>query len=480
MNQRIARHTRQTGFSLVELSIALVIMSIVVVGLVRWQMDQTKSTISTQVAREIRAVADAGMRYTVANDNSIKAVTGPTTPYVASLATLIAGSYLPANTQTTNYYGQTFELVVIKDAAGNLQPIIASLGGQPMDGGTVREVAQMITADGGAGGYVANSANDTPGPWVAQGNAGWQVTLSNYGLNPGAGHVVDAIFFTQQSTQTNVDLALHRVADAGSPGDNTMSTTLNMGANNITNVNTLQANAQIGAAGMSPNAGLPGGWWGGVHTWDMYAEGAIGIGSGGGLGAYITNTGEFVANGWYRTNGNTGWYSQSYGGGIYMSDPSWVRVYNDKNFYTGGQVQSGTMVANGRIDAREYLQIDGLANAGWGCWPNGVMGQAADGTGMMQCKGGVWSMLAGVVDTTQVASPTSSCGGTGQYAVASCPAGYKITGGGHWLTRWAPGGAGADAAAPEQSRPAGNAWAVYGGGGAEGNSCWAAYAVCAK
>lgn len=36
---------------------------------------------------------------------------------------------------------------------------------------------------------------------------------------------------------------------------------------------------------------------------------------------------------WFRSNGQTGWYSQTYGGGIYMTDSSYVRVYGSKRFY---------------------------------------------------------------------------------------------------------------------------------------------------
>lgn len=36
---------------------------------------------------------------------------------------------------------------------------------------------------------------------------------------------------------------------------------------------------------------------------------------------------------WFRSNGQTGWYSQTYGGGIYMTDSSYVRVYGGKRFY---------------------------------------------------------------------------------------------------------------------------------------------------
>lgn len=39
-----------------------------------------------------------------------------------------------------------------------------------------------------------------------------------------------------------------------------------------------------------------------------------------------------LINGWLRTNGATGWYSQTYGGGIYMEDSAYIRIYNSKIF----------------------------------------------------------------------------------------------------------------------------------------------------
>jgi len=43
---------------------------------------------------------------------------------------------------------------------------------------------------------------------------------------------------------------------------------------------------------------------------------------------------ELYNNGWFRSNGNVGWYSQTYDGGIWMSDASWLRVYGNKGFLT--------------------------------------------------------------------------------------------------------------------------------------------------
>lgn len=43
-------------------------------------------------------------------------------------------------------------------------------------------------------------------------------------------------------------------------------------------------------------------------------------------------SGDIHASGWLRTTGNVGWYSQNHGGGIWMTEGTYVRVYNNKAF----------------------------------------------------------------------------------------------------------------------------------------------------
>lgn len=50
------------------------------------------------------------------------------------------------------------------------------------------------------------------------------------------------------------------------------------------------------------------------------------------VAGYIKSTSIFTDS-WFRSNGNTGWYSETYGGGIYMQDDTWIRTYNNKQFY---------------------------------------------------------------------------------------------------------------------------------------------------
>lgn len=60
---------------------------------------------------------------------------------------------------------------------------------------------------------------------------------------------------------------------------------------------------------------------------------------------------------------------------------------------TGG-VNAQTVTSYGRTTTGEYLQINGVANAGWGCSPNGLIGR--DGSGMtLSCQSGVWKGSGG-------------------------------------------------------------------------------------
>ena len=43
---------------------------------------------------------------------------------------------------------------------------------------------------------------------------------------------------------------------------------------------------------------------------------------------------------WFRSNGTTGWFNSSYGGGIYMQDGSYIRTYNSKIFLCDQSVRS--------------------------------------------------------------------------------------------------------------------------------------------
>jgi hypothetical protein len=57
----------------------------------------------------------------------------------------------------------------------------------------------------------------------------------------------------------------------------------------------------------------------------------------------VANNTVFSYN-WFRSYNATGWYNETYGGGIWMSDATWVRVYNNKQFFADNIIQSAASV----------------------------------------------------------------------------------------------------------------------------------------
>lgn len=73
-------------------------------------------------------------------------------------------------------------------------------------------------------------------------------------------------------------------------------------------------------------------------------------------------SGDIRASSWIRTDGATGWYSQSYGGGIYMTDSDWIRTYNGRKFYVDSTEMDAILTQGGfrsNGNSQVGLQIDG-------------------------------------------------------------------------------------------------------------------------
>jgi hypothetical protein len=158
---------------------------------------------------------------------------GSTTILNVSIATLKTAGYLNSNISSTNPYGQTYELRIRSGTATNLlEALVVSTGGQSLDLRVAAKVARLLKSDGGftinSGGYcgttllAANTLCGVMGVWSA-------VTSRFVGsgsTDPGQGHLVSALFFTNGSI---VDDYLYRKRVPGNSKLNQMQTYLQMG-----------------------------------------------------------------------------------------------------------------------------------------------------------------------------------------------------------------------------------------------------------
>ena len=85
-----------------------------------------------------------------------------------------------------------------------------------------------------------------------------------------------------------------------------------------------------------------------------------GISVNGSSNVYLKLPNSIQCSEWFRSTGHSGWYHQDFGGGIYMQDSTWVRVYGEKRFYVANADNSDfstntAISTNGGIYAKKNI-----------------------------------------------------------------------------------------------------------------------------
>lgn len=350
---------KQRGFASLDAIVGLIVLTIVLSLAGRYAIDAANKQDYRIAAEQQKTMSEAFSKYLKDNYAVVLASAGPTTPVQVTVAMLQNTNYLPAGFSSTNNFGQTLIGLARKPNPNQLEAIVITTGGQAIPELGIRAIAEHL---GGPGGFISKLKTG-----VIEGvRGGWQVALSNYGVNPGAGHTATALFLMGGELANDY---LYRNAVPGHPEYNRMNTHLDVGGNNINNAGAITASGNI------------------TTTSDVSARN-------------VTATGETITGGWFRTKGDTGWYSEKWGGGIYQSDPDNVRIYNNKGLATGGTlsggrvISSGTISATGRVSTNEYLSIGGLATEGAACSDNKLIAKNAAGV-TLSCQSGVWKTTGG-------------------------------------------------------------------------------------
>ena len=126
--------------------------------------------------------------------------------------------------------------------------------------------------------------------------------------------------------------------------------------------------------------------------------------------ANLDVAGQAYVSGWLRSRGNVGWYSQDYGGGIHMTDSTWVRVYGSK----GLMIDTGTSHINmGQLQiacsAEASIGFRSASNGNW-CLGKGVS-SIGSGFGLYNAATNrVAFQIASATDAASFASSITAAG----------------------------------------------------------------------
>jgi hypothetical protein len=89
------------------------------------------------------------------------------------------------------------------------------------------------------------------------------------------------------------------------------------------------------------------------------------VGAGGriytGYDSGVTNS--ISCSEWFRSSGATGWFNASYGGGIWMNDSTYVRVYNSKAFLVDNEILATGNITAYYSDERLKTRIGNISGA---------------------------------------------------------------------------------------------------------------------
>lgn len=159
-----------------------------------------------------------------------------------------------------------------------------------------------------------------------------------------------------------VDSANYYFRNASSTNNLTIDTSGNTGVRGALNAYSISGNSNVAGTG---NASY--------HPSGIYSTGATNwlygnlLTNGGTIGASSQYCGAMYSNNWFRSAGQTGIYNESYGGGIYMIDSTWVRTYNNKNFYCDAEIRSNNPFSSNGPNNGIYVRLNS-SNQGSFSW----------------------------------------------------------------------------------------------------------------
>ncbi len=256
----MAKILNHFGFSLVELSIVLLITGLLIAGAAQLTANMQKQRGDQAQANQMRTVITALERFLSDQQGALAGQLAAGGAGQLLTALNVSGvqaqnffqqHYLPG---TINLNGYTIGVARLADIGGtngtvNLRGLVLYQPSNPLDDSRLARISTLIGAEGG---MISNTATT---PFNVNGAFGaWNVNPSVYRLTGTAGRI--AAYTTTQDAQINTNL-LSRVA-TGNPEANKMETNLNLGGNVASDAGVLGFRLTTAAPGMVCDSGVLG------------------------------------------------------------------------------------------------------------------------------------------------------------------------------------------------------------------------------
>ena len=236
------KKTKQSGFTLIELVIALTVIGVLMpIVYQHWQIGYI-SEQKSHAADQLRQVNDASDAYIKRHFDTLLSSTTPSSGPQITIDQLVNDGLLPEGFRNSNIWGQSYEIYVRKPHENTLNSITITRGGREHKEGdsfatlTVPGAALRL---GGAGGFVPTGALPGQQDGTLHGAAGgFILDLAALGItSPGPGHLGAYSAFDEYDLGTDY---LYRGEVPGHPEYNQMQTELDMTGHGIENVGSVQ------------------------------------------------------------------------------------------------------------------------------------------------------------------------------------------------------------------------------------------------
>jgi hypothetical protein len=353
-----------------------------------WETGRTISLTGdvTGSVTGVNGTGNASIATTIAA-NSVALGTDTTGDYVS---TVTSGNYLTGgttgegSTPTLNVDAtptNTASKVVARDASGNFSAgtITAALSGNASTASTLAtarnialsgDVSGNVNFDGSGNVTITTTVADDSHNHVISNVDGLQTALdgkqasgtyntvigTDSDINTSGSTIIDNIFvtdgvITSMGTRTLTPGDIGALSTSGKAADSNLLDGLDLhtGTNNQAN-KVVRTNGSgyadfgwINTTSGDTTSGLSRIY---VDTGDGYIRKSTlaHVASQGGyhVNSYSNNmtANQALADDWFRSIGATGWYNNTYAGGIYMEDSTWVRIYGSKQFLVDNKARA--------------------------------------------------------------------------------------------------------------------------------------------